>query len=75
MWLQKNNDCLRHRAMQARHGPGACYALAANEFFSHKKKLILATLFYRKRACSNAVTMDNAKMFPQLMSTAEACLK
>ena len=27
-----------------------------------------AALFYRKRACSDAVTMDNAKIFPQLMS-------
>ena len=37
----------------------------ANEFlrFSHKKHS-----FYRKRGCSDAVTMDNAKIFPQVVS-------
>ena len=42
--------------------------------FSHKNSHF-STLFYRKRACSeqvSAVTMDNAKMFLQLMFKAEA---
>ena len=44
--------------------------LAANEFlwFSHKKTLILAHFFIEKGCAVSAVTMDNTKIFSQLMS-------
>ena len=32
------------------------------------KNTHFSTLFYRKRACSDATTMDNAKILPPLMS-------
>ena len=43
---------------------------AANEFlrFSHKKTLILAHFFIEKGCAVSAVTMDNAKIFSQLIS-------
>ena len=41
----------------------------------HINSIPFNTLFYRKRACSDAVTMDNAKIFPQLMSKSRGLAK
>ena len=43
-------------------------AASKNFRFSHKKTLILAHLFIEKGCAVSAVTMDNAKIFSQLMS-------
>ena len=47
---------------------------AAKEFlrFSHKKTLILAHFFIEK---GHAVPMDNAKIFPRLMSKSRGLLR
>ena len=50
---------------------------AANEFlrFSHKKTLILAHFFNVKEHAVSAVTIDNAKIFLQLMSKSRSLAK
>ena len=50
---------------------------AANKFlrFSHKKTLILAHFFIEKGCAVSAVTMNNAKIFSQLMSTSRSLAK
>ena len=52
-------------------------APTANEYlrFSHKKTLILAHLFVEKGCAVRAVTMDNAKIFSQLMSKSRSLAK
>ena len=50
---------------------------AANEFlrFHIKKTLILAHFFIEKRCAVSAVTMDNAKIFSQLLSKSRSLAK
>ena len=47
----------------------------ANGFHIKKKTLILANLFIEKGHAVSAVTMDNAKMFSQLMSSSRSLAK
>ena len=46
-----------------------------NFYGFHIKNTHFSTFFYRKKACGDAVTMDNAKIFPQLMSKSRGSAK
>ena len=56
-------------------GLGSIPQPPTNFYGFHLNNTHFNTLFYRKRACSDAVTMDNAKIFPQLMSKSRGLVK
>ena len=58
-------------------GCQGCGGAMPNEFlrFSHKKILILAHFFIEKVHAVSAVTMDNVKIFPQLMCNSRGLAK
>ena len=68
------------KKLKSSHGP-PCYAtdspIAANEFlrFLHKKTLNFAHFLFEKGHAVSAVTINNAKIFLQLMSKSRSLAK